>query len=832
MCTRTVLRNTFCALATIVFAISLSRAGFTEPQPGEIYKEYSLVLSGESWRVTDPNTTYGPPATNFLPNPTIVFNSIDLSLATKAELVIDKWGGHLGTENKRFRFNGNDSIMVPELSTTPTSSQCYLQEPNVTIDIPLSHLVSGTNTLQGSCDNQSCYYFNWGQWGWYAMTLRIYYDASKPHPTGSITAPTSSSTFGDNPAITATASGAAGVAKVEFLGYYDGPDFDGDGVYKEWHRSYRKGSTALDLGNHLGTATTSPYTVTWNTEWLPDQTAGSVKVMARVQDNDGVWYVMPIVDNLTFQRASGSVRLYKPFNVPENFWARASLTKFCNFKIPTQDSTAIALAARMVLRTWNGVDGDGDIHWYKANDYTIPDYIGANHQYAMNEVDLPVSALKTGVNKFSVYANTTGTHGIEIMWPGPSFLVKYQNAIPPPPASSATITSDEFNSPSLNAGIWEFIDYVGDATQGMSGTQLTLSVPAGTSHDIYSNQNLAPRALQYITDIQTFDVEAKFDALLNSEYQLNGLLVEQDATNLLRFDFYTNGINTIVDAISITNGTASVRISSQIGGTNMSPLYLQVSRNANSWTMKYSTDGTAWTTAGTFTHDLVASAIGPFAGNAGGSPPAFTGLIDYFRNLGDVPVQLAGFTGRVQGINQIRLDWMTLSETNNFGFEVQKSFGNADNYQTIPNSFIAGHGTSLDPHQYTFTDVVTANGTWYYRLKQIDLDGSINYSEGIQVSTLTGVNERQRPTEFALGQNYPNPFNPTTKIEYALPKDANLKIEVFNTLGQLLLTLVDARQSMGYHTVEFNANGLGSGIYFYKMTTSEMSFTKKMMLVR
>ncbi|MBI5474214.1 MAG: T9SS type A sorting domain-containing protein [Ignavibacteriae bacterium] len=782
--------------------------------------------------MTDPGTTYGPPASGFLPNPIITFNGVDLALATKAELVIDRWGGHLGTQDKILRFNGQlDSIPVPELATTPTASECYIQQPNITVSIPLSNLVSGTNTLQGSCDNQTCYYFNWGQWGWYAMTLRIYYDGSKPHPTGTITTPATGSTLGDNPSVTAAASGAAGIAKVEFLGYYDGPDFDGDGVYREWHRSYRRG-TVLDIANHLGTATTSPYTVTWNTEWLPDQTAGSVKVMARVQDNDGVWYVMPIVDNLTFQRASGSVRFYKPSNVPENFWPRAGLTKSCNFKIPVQDSTAVAQAARMMIATWNGNDTDGDEHWYKVNEYQVPDYIGAGYQYKLNDISLPVSALKFGTNRFQVFASTTQHHGIEMLWPGPGFLVKYQNALPPPPAPSATITSDEFNSPSLNASLWEFIDYVGDASQGMTGTQLSLSVPAGASHDIYTNQNLAPRALQSITDIQTFEVEAKFDASMNAEYQLNGIVVEQDASNLLRFDFYTNGTSTFVDAISITDGAASMRINGQIGGINMSPLYLRAARNGNSWTLKYSTDGSGWTTAGTFTHDLVATAIGPFAGNAGGAPPAFTGLIDYFRNTGDVPVQLGSFTGRVTGTNQVRLDWMTVSETNNFGFEVQKSLGNQDNYQTIPNSFIAGNGTTLDPHYYSFTDAVTANGAWYYRLKQMDLDGTINYSEGILINTLTSVGEREMPTDFALSQNYPNPFNPTTKIEYALPKDTHLKIEVFDMLGQHVATLVDGRESAGYHIAQFNAANLGSGIYLYKLTTSETSITRKMMVVK
>jgi hypothetical protein len=820
------------AFAVLFTCTNLSVAASNEPQPGEVYKEYSVALGGESWRVTDPNTTYGPPATDFLPNPILQFYGVDLTLATKAELVADKWGGHLGTMNKRLRFNGNDSIMVPELSTTPTNSQCYLQEPNVTIPIPISHLVAGTNNLQGSCDNQSCYYFNWGQWGWYALTLRVYYDVSKPHPTGAITSPATGSTFGDNPTITATASGGAGIEKVEFLGYYDGYDYDGDGVYKEWHSSYRRG-IALDIANHIGTATVSPYSVTWNTEWIPDQTTGSVKIMARVKDNNGMWYVMPIADNLTFQRASGSVRMYKSFNVPENFWARQGLTnKFCNFKIPPTDSTAIWTAVRMCIPTWNGIDGEGDVHWYKVNDYTIPTNIGSNHQYKYDEVDLPTSSIKTGTNKFQAYATVTLHHGIELMWPGPGFLVKYQNTIPPPPAPSATIQSDEFNLPTLDLGVWDFVDYVGDASQGQTGTQLSLSVPSGTSHDLYTGQNHSPRVLQYITDIQNFEVEARFDGVMNTQYQMQGIIVEQDASNLLRFDYYSDGTNIIVNSLAIIGGSASGKISFIGAPAGLTPLYIRVQRDAANWTMRYSTDGSTWNLAGTYSQPLTATAIGVFAGNAGGAPPAFTGLVNYFRNLGAAPVQLASFTASRVNTNQIRLNWTTVSEVNNYGFEVEKSLGNTNNFTGISGSFIPGNGTTLEPHSYSFTDAIMSNGNWFYRLKQIDLDGTINYSDPVEINTLTSVNDKRVPTEFSLAQNYPNPFNPTTRIEYALPKESSVKLDVYNTLGQLITTLVNAKQSIGYHAVEFDASGLGSGIYFCKLTTEGISLTRKMMLVR
>ena len=196
-----------------------------------------------------------------------------------------------------------------------------------------------------------------------------------------------------------------------------------------------------------------------------------------------------------------------------------------------------------------------------------------------------------------------------------------------------------------------------------------------------------------------------------------------------------------------------------------------------------------------------------------------------------LPVQLANFTVSAPKQNQARLDWTTLTETNNYGFEVQKS-ADGKSYQTIPNSFIPGHGTTLQPHAYSYTDAAAGSEQNYYRLKQIDLDGAVHFSEGQQLNALASVKENPLPTEFALDQNYPNPFNPSTMIEFALPKETRVTLEVYNILGQRVSTLVDESRPAGYYNVSFDAKGLASGLYFYRMSTSEVSFLKKMVVMK
>jgi hypothetical protein len=196
-----------------------------------------------------------------------------------------------------------------------------------------------------------------------------------------------------------------------------------------------------------------------------------------------------------------------------------------------------------------------------------------------------------------------------------------------------------------------------------------------------------------------------------------------------------------------------------------------------------------------------------------------------------LPVQLASFTGVVQAGGSVLLEWTTISEVNNFGFIVQRSIDGL-NYEDVPNSFIPGHGTTIVPQYYSYVDEAVPPGSWYYRLKQIDLDGTMHYSEAIQVGMPTGVGEDGSPVEFALHQNYPNPFNPSTRIGFSIPVAGNATLVVYNSLGQKLGTLVDGYLPAGNHSVAWDATGLASGVYFYSLKTADRSEVKRMVLTR
>ncbi|HSQ75196.1 MAG TPA: fibronectin type III domain-containing protein, partial [Bacteroidota bacterium] len=452
----------FVAMWTVnVFA----QVQFYGPQPGDVYREYSRVMQpndGEFWRVTDPNvnTTTYPAAAAFLPNPTILIPVSDLAGATRAEATITMWGGHISTYGKKVRFNGNAWINLPELDTTngiPAGHEGfnYIYQSMVTVPVPLSNLVEGTNAFEGTNAGQMSgpvgYGFGWGQHGWYGMMIRVYYSSGKTHATGQITSPAQGGTMNDNPTITLSTSGS--VDRVDVLAYYNGYDTDGDGKYAEYHHDYHLLNTDTQMGirNHVGTVTSSPFSVVWDTKWVPDQAAGSVKLLARIRNTDGVWYVSPEVTSLSLTRTGKSVRIYKPLDTPERAWARGDLDP-ARIHVNIPDGTNLSDATDAVYhhRSWNGLDNvrePGESHYRRLNSWDDPDEYGGNHYFSYDLRSVPTSQLRTGSNEFAFWSQTVAHHGMEVLWPGPALQVEYTGSYASPvpattvlfaPANTAT----------------------------------------------------------------------------------------------------------------------------------------------------------------------------------------------------------------------------------------------------------------------------------------------------------------------------------------------------------------------------------------------------------
>jgi hypothetical protein len=200
-----------------------------------------------------------------------------------------------------------------------------------------------------------------------------------------------------------------------------------------------------------------------------------------------------------------------------------------------------------------------------------------------------------------------------------------------------------------------------------------------------------------------------------------------------------------------------------------------------------------------------------------------------FISLGSVdsplPVEMASFTYSLNKRN-VTLNWKTTTETNNNGFDVERSSVNGK-FEKV--SFIKGNGNSNNPKDYSYTDANLNTGKYKYRLKQTDYNGNFEYHN------LSGEVNVGVPAKFELSQNYPNPFNPSTKIDFSLPVESKVNIKMYDISGKEVMNIMSEQKSAGYHTVNINASVLSSGTYFYQINAvgadgKNFTTSKKMIL--
>jgi V8-like Glu-specific endopeptidase len=267
------------------------------------------------------------------------------------------------------------------------------------------------------------------------------------------------------------------------------------------------------------------------------------------------------------------------------------------------------------------------------------------------------------------------------------------------------------------------------------------------------------------------------------------------------FDWYANPSGTITVAVTYDGGATSTTLYSQVDATgNVGPEVI----------------------SGNFTTPASGAANTQleitFNGNSFNNDNIFWDnmCLEYL-----VPVELTTFTAASNGAD-VEVSWTTATETNNQGFDIERT-SDGSVFEQV--GFVPGFGTTTEPKTYSFIDTKLSSGKYSYRLRQIDFDGSFSYSQTIEVEIVA-------PSSFGLEQNYPNPFNPTTTIRFSIPVEADVKLSVYNTLGQEVAEILSARLKEGYHEVDFDAGSLTSGIYFYRLEAEKFVDVKKMIILK
>ncbi|MBK8944021.1 MAG: T9SS type A sorting domain-containing protein [Ignavibacteriae bacterium] len=366
--------------------------------------------------------------------------------------------------------------------------------------------------------------------------------------------------------------------------------------------------------------------------------------------------------------------------------------------------------------------------------------------------------------------------------------------------------------------------------------------------------------------------QVDWDAKSHSEKALYLINAERVARGLLPFEAVSNNIVTIAQNYADflrtnnlfghnLNGSPSDRLNSDpsISGcsesgwifgpenlsnyasTNPDPPALPIERAVYGWI--YADAGSTWghrnTCFALFNNNFGSALNEGFIG-VGYSQGAYTFFGDPF-NFGAVvvfnfvdpcptsplPVELTSFTLNLSE-NKIELNWETATEVNNYGFEIERLKTNIiikdSEWEKI--GFVEGHGNSNSPKYYSFKDnLLETSGKYSYRLKQIDIDGTFEYSDIVETNVSS-------PQNFELRQNYPNPFNPVTSITYSIPNDGHVELGIYDILGNEVEIVENGIKPAGSYTFSFDASKLTSGIYFYKIKTNNFISIKKMMLMK
>ncbi len=211
-----------------------------------------------------------------------------------------------------------------------------------------------------------------------------------------------------------------------------------------------------------------------------------------------------------------------------------------------------------------------------------------------------------------------------------------------------------------------------------------------------------------------------------------------------------------------------------------------------------------------------------------------TSLDNYVTDV-SLPVELTGFKVEFRS-GGVLVSWTTESEIENLGFLVSRKLKlESSNWEEIASyvydASLEGHGSTTEKHEYQFTDTAVLSGvTYQYRLGDVDYNGKVTWHKSVEIKV--NAEDVKIPVEFGLQRAYPNPFNPTTTISYQLPSASFVKVSIYDVRGKLVETLVNEQKDRGSHLVVWDAGGLSSGIYIYKIEAGEYSEVNKCLLVR
>ena len=412
-----------------IFTLLYCQSLGAQPAPGDLFREYRWFYekgdAGQAIRVGGKQGQSHPDRGSehgYINAPMQLPHDLDLAEAVKAEIVVEKILCHDGTTGLAIQINNSDWYYFPEASHIPAPQAKYQHHTYPVVRVPLSLFKSGSNnSFRLRVDPQ--HPWRWPQNLINGVHIRIYYDPkSKPHSTGaitSITSPQSGNALGDAVKLSVEYNSTnSPIKQVDYVGLYEDVNYEGDGIYRQWHYHYFHSK----LMNHIGSAIQAPFEIIWNTLWVPDQKE-PLQIAARITDQTDLTYQTMAITNLSLKRSTGSVELCKPYDIPQK-WVTRSGEKTESFDVLGDLSGAVA--AQLVWSSWSPGYMNGIlINGAKVFDKEGPRYQTYYHRVTLTDLSMFHSGRNVLTTGKTPKYNGKMVHGMEVNWPGIMVLIQY-----------------------------------------------------------------------------------------------------------------------------------------------------------------------------------------------------------------------------------------------------------------------------------------------------------------------------------------------------------------------------------------------------------------------
>lgn len=407
-------------VALLLPSCTSNRPAAPEAEPtssGTVRFEQSFYSAAKRLRVNSPDTATGPYKDRWEAKEkgesSIDLPGESLENASDAHLYLELWGGHPGVADKQVSANQNPWVALPESGSE--QNNCTYTYPR--ISIPLTDLKAGQNRFQFTCEKGTTF------WGHYLIdNTALVVTLDKPPIRDFFASVEARPAAGEKIQLELDASSTSLIESVDYQGYYAGYNENGESAPKVWHGFTKDRKPQA----YIGSSGEAPFRVEWDLSMIPDQKDMAVRAIIHFKGRPDLTAITPQLKGLSTPMRNAKVKLFASKDLPHPFWSRDGHEKTCAIEVNVDPRNVER--AELHLNLWDGGRGKV-VHPITLNGHPLEAAGEGKHDLIYRVIPIAPEFLEKGRNSFNVLSDTPD-HGIEVLLPGPTLVVRYRQQGP------------------------------------------------------------------------------------------------------------------------------------------------------------------------------------------------------------------------------------------------------------------------------------------------------------------------------------------------------------------------------------------------------------------